>query len=138
MPPPDSQPPNDSWDAPPDGLIRGLMERHGLTREQAIRRIGLEPEVVRENVNDLGLVAFRALKDGARFRLHGTLFYKRLPKVPRGSRMVLDPEYEYDLDRPRERRRPNARSVDPVEERKHRLAYVRPDHPVEPVKGRVR
>lgn len=136
MQPPDPQ--RDSWDAPPDGLIRGLMERHGLSRDQAIARIGLDPEVVTENVEDLGLVAFRSLKDGARFRLHGTLFYKRLPRIPRGTRRVVDPEYDYDVDRKPAHKRPNARSVEPVVGRRHRLAYVRPDHPVEPVTGRAR
>lgn len=134
---PDS-PASDAWDTPPDGLIRGLMDRYGLSREQAIRRVGLDPETVREHVEDLGLVAFRALADGARFRLHGTLFYKRLPRIPRGTRRVVDPEYDYDVERPPRHKRPNARSVEPVIGRRHRLAYVRPDHPVEPVTGRVR
>ena len=128
----------DSWDAPPDGLIRGLMERHGLSRDQAIRRVGLDPGVVSERADDLGLIAFRALKDGARFRMHGTLFYKRLPKVPRGSRMVVAPDYDYDVDRTQAKRRPNAKSIEPVDGWRHRLAYVRPDHPVEPVTGRAR
>lgn len=136
MPPPDSE--RDSWDAPPDGLLRGLMERYGLSRDQAIRRVGLDPEVVTEHAEELGLVAFRALPDGARFRLHGTLFRKRLPRIPRGARRVLDPEYDYDVDRKPARKRPNARSVEPVVGRRHRLVYVRPDHPVEPVTGRAR
>ncbi|HIG74390.1 MAG TPA: hypothetical protein EYQ24_07400 [Bacteroidetes bacterium] len=128
--------PDDSWDAPPDGLIRGLMDRHGLTREQAVRRVGLEPDVVREHANDLGLVPFRALPDGARFRLHGTLFYKRLPRIATGARRPVDPEYDYDVDLPERKRRPNARSVEPVSGHRHRLAYVRPEHAVEPAPGR--
>lgn len=129
-------PPDDSWDLPPDGLIRALMDQHGITREQAVRRIGLDSEIVRENAEDLGLVAFRALPDGARFRLHGTVFLKKLPRVPRGSRLLVDPEYDYDVML--ERKRPNARSAEPVNGRRHRLAYVRPGHPVEPVTGRTR
>lgn len=134
MPPPDP----DAWETPPDGLIRGLMDRHGITREQAIRRVGLDPALVSDRADDLGLVAFRTLKDGARFRLHGTLFRKTLPRVPRGSRLVVDPDYDYDVDRSRAHQRPNAKSVDPVEGLQHRLAYVRPDKPVEPVTGRAR
>ena len=114
------------------------MERHGLTREQAVRRVGLAADTVSERADSLGLVAFRVLKDGARFRLHGTLFYKRLPRIPRGSRMALDPDYDYDVDRQPAKRRPNAKSVEPVDGWRHKLAYVRPDHPVEPVTGRAR
>ena len=131
-------PPDDSWDTPPDGLIRGLMDQHGITREQAIRRVGLDPALVSEHADDLGLVAFRSLPDGARFRLHGTLFYKRLPRVPKGSRMLVDPEYDYDVDRSRKHRRPNAKSVEPTSGRRYRMMYVRPGHPVEPVTGRAR
>jgi hypothetical protein len=128
----------DSWETPPEGLIRGLMDRHGITREQAIRRIGLDPGLVTDRAEDLGLVPFRALKDGARFRLHGTVFRKTLPRVPRGARMVVDPDYDYDVERKRGKQRPNAKSAEPVNGWRHRLAYVRPDHPVEPVKGRAR
>lgn len=131
-------PADDSWDLPPDGLIRALMDEHGITREQAIRRMGLDPDVVLERADDLGLVPFRTLADGARFRLHGTLYRKKLPRVPRGSRMAVDPEYDYDVERSRKYKRPNAKSVEPVNGRAHRLAYVRPDHAVEPVKGRAR
>ena len=130
-------PDRDAWEIPPDGLIQGLMDRHGITREQAIRRVGLDPARVSERADDLGLVPFRALKDGARFRLHGTVFRKRLPRVPRGSRMVVDPDYDYDVERQRPHQRANAKSAEPVEGTRHRLAYVRPDHPVEPVTGRA-
>ena len=129
---------DDSWDLPPDGLLQGLMDRHGITREQAIRRVGLDPGLVLENADDLGLVAFRTLADGARFRLHGTLFRKMLPRVPRGSRLAVDPEYDYDVDRSRKHRRPNAKSVEPTSGRRYRMMYVRPGHPVEPVTGRAR
>ena len=130
--------PDDSWDLPPDGLIRALMDEHGITREQAIRRIGLDSEVVQDNADDLGLVPFRTLKDGARFRLHGTLYRKKLPRVPFGSRLLVDPDYDYDVDRSAKHRRINARSVEPVSGRRHRLAYIRPGRPVEPVSGRAR
>ncbi len=130
--------PDDSWDLPPDGLIRALMDGHGITREQAVRRIGLDAAVVQDNAEDLGLVAFRALKDGARFRLHGTVYRKTLPRVPRGSRLVVDPDYDYDVTRSREHQRINARSVEPVDGKQRRLAYIRPDHAVEPVTGRAR
>ena len=130
------RPPDDSWDLPPDGLIRALMEREGITREQAIRRIGLDPALVTDRADDLGLVPFRTLKDGARFRLHGTVFRKALPRVPRGTRLVVDPDYDYDVDRSQKHKRTNARSAEPVDGQRRRLAYVRPDHPVEPVTGR--
>jgi len=114
------------------------MDEHGITREQAIRRMDLDPAVVMGNAAELGLVAFRTLKDGARFRLHGILYHKKLPRVPGGSRMRVDPEYDYDVDRSRQHKRPNARSVEPTNGRAHRLAYLRPDHLVEPVTGRAR
>ena len=98
--------------------------------------VGLDPEVVSERAADLGLVAFRSLPDGARFRLHGTLFYKRLPRIARGTRRVVDPKYDYDVKRPHRLRRPNARSVEPVTGLRHRLAYLRPEHAVEPMPGR--
>lgn len=118
----------EDWDTPPEGLVRSLMAAHGLTRAQALARLGVA--VGRGPT----AMTFRAIREGGHLLYRAFECVKQRPTVWDGRRRVPDRDYDYDLGIPDRRdRRANARIVRPVGPRRFAWLYIHPDARVEPL-----
>lgn len=126
-PPDDADDGAPAWEPPPEGLVLGVMARHGCTRQEALRRLGVAP------ADMPSAVRFRALPDGARFLYRQFECVKHRPRVWNGRRRVPDRDYDYDVQLDRRHRRPNARVAQPTGPRRYTWLYVHPDALVDPL-----
>lgn len=126
-PPPDDPDADAAWEPPSEGLVLGVMARHGCSRQEALRRLGVDPAAMPSAVR------FRALPDGARFLYRRFECVKHRPRVWSGGRRVPDRDYDYDVRVDRPHRRPNAQVTTPVGPRRYAWLYVHPDALVDPL-----
>ncbi len=118
---------DDDWEAPSEGLIVGLMTRHGCSRAEAWRRLGVDPS--RSPV----ATTFRSLPEGSVFLYRSYECAKHRPTVLSNGKRVPDRDYDYDLRLDRKQRRPNAQITAPLGPRRIGWLYVHPDALIDPV-----